>query len=1313
MNKNQGMLAGTVLALALLFRPAGANLPTPVPGSGVSQGLPGNVSVAPKKSGQSPEGPWLASCMYWAPVRPPVDVPGKETVGAEKIAEAISNTVAPPKDPGCGSDDAGRWGLPLGKSKLRIEMTTMIVTLPDPVHTHLSMAFDRSIDAVLQAASDNHYVSSYYWMPWKSGSGQSRSPDGLGASESGHDPKREREPGLIILKYVPTANDTKDEFARAGFYRVVYLFVVSETPTEGIDGYQFRKALCYESALARTLKAPSQGNAVNSGGILGPFYSGSAASLRAAVDAAFASKKLDLQKPLRVLGGAATPLSSKQMTEGDSSIEYFSFQSNFSDVESALKELFTASGLNVNRIAELTEDDSALGNSSFVNSGDAITFKYPREISLLRNTQLDSGQVSPDGSNSSIPSPYLHFSVKDSGAQDAVPKYSRENTPLSQESQLMAIARELRRLRIQVAVISASDELDAIFLAQFIRRACPDVRLAFVQGDLLMVRDVDDAPFIGTIAVGPYLPIRIVSSKSSFRAYTDGHAVALYNSASFALWDSARYATEPLSPILEGYLSTRTGDLDITPLQWAAVIGSDGYYPLGLVSPCPKSAAVPLSQKAPQGFLPIVKNGTLRSSDCDERALDQRITQLVRHAEQEKSKGAIQPVRPSLAWDVLAWIVLLACCYHAFVMAAANLRLPFGRDLVIDRNCRPDLRCCYLNVATSALWLMAFTVAWPVLAIQCFEPVPVSIREIVLGVATLASGLVALLIEVRLVCRVARRNNEGKRNLLVIHAIAWLACLSVPICWAVICGSDRHTAQHGVRIYDFVGLSFAFRCLHPITGVSPLSPVLLLLSGWYGWALIQTWRLRVMGEARPVLPYAVSSKEGHYWFVSDEDIRTDGDGPCLRLVDNMNSFHVIGRMHRPFLRGYGLGDTLVLTVYILSMLAFALFSPLISLDDFLWQTWHHISNPFELMVSLLLLPLVHLSLSGWVRLLLVWGSLKSELLDRLEDLPIRSAFSRLRRAGWMAILSRVGIHDQRRDLERSLESMRMILRFRRDLGYVERHQWKDLESERDRIEEAMLNLHSDSKASVESTCTGPIIESTLDIVSEPVAASVPALSPKTAPGALAISKPTIALIEDDLGRFGSKLLEYVLVPYWRDQRVSLVESGDSCDLPIRARRRDSTEDLPRSPLELHAGCSHEEPPVILAAEEFVALRYMALIRTALGNLSYLVSFISLTFALAIMAWNSYPFQPRQFVDWIFTAILFVFSAGVVFVFAQLHRDPILSRVTDTRPNELGWDFFLRIISFGAVPVLTWVAYQFPDFGVSIYRFFQPGNSVFK
>ena len=125
------------------------------------------------------------------------------------------------------------------------------------------------------------------------------------------------------------------------------------------------------------------------------------------------------------------------------------------------------------------------------------------------------------------------------------------------------------------------------------------------------------------------------------------------------------------------------------------------------------------------------------------------------------------------------------------------------------------------------------------------------------------------------------------------------------------------------------------------------------------------------------------------------------------------------------------------------------------------------------------------------------------------------------------------------------------------------------------------------------------------------------------------------------------------------------------------------------------------------------MRYMTLIRAVLGNMGYLMTFFSVTFVLTIVAWNSYPFQPRQLVDWLFTAILLIVGSGMIWIFAQMHRDPILSRVTNTRPNELGFDFYLRVVSFGAIPVLTWLAYEFPDVGSSIYRVVAPGVSIFK
>src|SRR5258708_37882425 len=45
---------------------------------------------------------------------------------------------------------------------------------------------------------------------------------------------------------------------------------------------------------------------------------------------------------------------------------------------------------------------------------------------------------------------------------------------------------------------------------------------------------------------------------------------------------------------------------------------------------------------------------------------------------------------------------------------------------------------------------------------------------------------------------------------------------------------------------------------------------------------------------------------------------------------------------------------------------------------------------------------------------------------------------------------------------------------------------------------------------------------------------------------------------------------------------------------------------------------------------------------------------------AAVGWNSYPFQPRQQLDWCFTILMLCLGTGFVWVFAQIHRNPILS-----------------------------------------------------
>ena len=53
------------------------------------------------------------------------------------------------------------------QAKLPADVRYAIALTPDPIHTHLSLMFDREIALVQQAAQDEGYVYNSSWFPWK------------------------------------------------------------------------------------------------------------------------------------------------------------------------------------------------------------------------------------------------------------------------------------------------------------------------------------------------------------------------------------------------------------------------------------------------------------------------------------------------------------------------------------------------------------------------------------------------------------------------------------------------------------------------------------------------------------------------------------------------------------------------------------------------------------------------------------------------------------------------------------------------------------------------------------------------------------------------------------------------------------------------------------------------------------------------------------------------------------------------------------------------------------------------------------------
>jgi hypothetical protein len=1389
-DKRQGILAGVIFALAVLLRPFGVNPPEGGnPAESVQAAAQAKSGAGTRRSGPA-EGPWLASCGYWAPVRLAGENAAGETSASAKAGPVSEKKIgsesseAENSDPGCSEDAQQRWGLP-NIAGQPAHITAIIATVPDPVHTHLATAFDRTLDAILGAASDNGYLVSYFWLPWQQRPAGLKSGVAAGNEEPGHDPVLEREPGLVILKYVPaeSAGDTSAGVdarygADSSFFKVIFLFLVAESPTKGVDGFQLQNALAYESELAGISQGDFSSGRAGKVSIIGPNYSGSAASLVAGLEAW--RRKFETSS-FEVVGRTSTPLALKQINAALAGlVSYHSMAANNDCQDKVIVDRLSKSGYEREEIAFLSEDNTALGNAvntefedqngtsnqnsgpdsgdqqggqhnpaqetycqeaadqkqngSAKDSGQVTVIRYPLEISLLRNSEVDSHAI-PGGAEDLRP--YLPFSLKDTSAQDNFPQYSAENTPLSQEAQLIAIIRQLHRAKFRLIRVNATNVLDSIFLAQFLHRLFPDAQLV-LGSDILMERDIDNIPFIGSISFGPYPLLGLGGATRQPRSYTDSSSVAEYNAAKLVIWQDTfsgkRRSDDPFR--LKGYLPLQEDEHGSAawPALWATTVGWDGYYPLGILDFTGGGDG--------KYFLPHVDgNGELDQASASSTQDGSKQARKLLEYMKSESKQTV-PISASLEWILLAGMIILLCIGHVAVISFADYWSRLSRDLAVEENTLPHRRSTYIHVSTAALALLAIMISLPILSLSLMlqeRHLDQFMAWILIGcaIAAIAATGSKTWRQVR-DARTRRSANspamEGKRISRWLYdsiyfrliVLTWLVAACLGATWAWLCFVNISS----ISVY-LQGYSFSFRSIHPLSLVSPTLPVVLLLLGWYLWGIFQAWRLRFSEESRPHLIGDPGLELDDSFVVSDESLAVAESSRAPALYENIECLMIVRKFwhrylpnHRPLL------DLAVAIACSLGYVAVCVFEPIPpqSFDHFLWNSRWHLSTPYEFVIGALALPLVWVAVAGWLRLILIWSALKKGLLRRLEDQPIRGAFDRIGGMGWMTMFSRIGLTAQWRDLDRGVESMNHLLRQTELWTELPGEKLEEIAALQSRIvfENRVLRQRSLGFGHMEEQEEGRKQEredhrgngklrngsgsQRKAIHHGAGAASVTAAYVSVAEKSAEMKKADYQLMNDldvHLAAFGRYLLELILIPYWRDRETGMVEARSDWKAPVQnspAQNGGRTEENAPNAV---------KSPGILAAEEFIAIRYISLIRAVLANMRSLMTFISLTFVLTIIAWNSYPFQPRQFVNWVFTILLALLGVGIIRIFAQMHRDPILSRLTDSKPNELGFDFYFRIITYGAIPVCTWLAYQFPGISSTIFRLIHPGTSVFK
>jgi hypothetical protein len=139
---------------------------------------------------------------------------------------------------------------------------------------------------------------------------------------------------------------------------------------------------------------------------------------------------------------------------------------------------------------------------------------------------------------------------------------------------------------------------------------------------------------------------------------------------------------------------------------------------------------------------------------------------------------------------------------------------------------------------------------------------------------------------------------------------------------------------------------------------------------------------------------------------------------------------------------------------------------------------------------------------------------------------------------------------------------------------------------------------------------------------------------------------------------------------------------------------------------------HKQRERILA-EEFIALRFVMYIRHVLRQMRSLLWFIVIDFVLTVLALSSYPFQSTSLVTVLCVGTLLILGSGIGVVFAQMDRDAILSSLSSSTKNEIGKPFYVRLASFGALPLLTVLATRFPTISQFISGWVQPALEALR
>lgn len=765
------------------------------------------------------------------------------TAGAGEIATLVDQYLYGITGPEKPEATASLGTLPAG-----IEF--IVATVPDPLHTHLNLLFDRTIEAIQQAAQDEKYTYDSSWLPWKQRAAAYSSRDDE-IKERNDIARRERCPGLILFRM--SIGKSSRQMYDNPYNQGLFLFLVGEKPTTGIDRIQWNNALTWieqhanHSSLEKTLR------------VLGPTFSGSVPSMvRAVIDAGQQKPRDSFADVLLYTGtirgcSAYEWLNEELHKSSPLPARTADFDENDAIQIDRYFKYLTDRGHSLSEIAILSEDETAYGglpdnhpqpetsscDPGYAMSNRPLHLYYPRDISALRSAyEEQSIFASSDSANATHL--VLHPQVVQSTHQDTdtIPTFSGSNLALAQEAQMYGVVDSLRTHGIRFVILRSTNTLDYLFLTRFLHRAYADAFIVTMGPDILFGREIDSTEFRGVVALTafPLLPRGQDWTASTGNTPRHAHRVfgndsmeGAYLATRFLITDPMTTKGEPepyIHPFKLGipdyappHWATAPNDpaTGVAPSTWLSVVGRGGYWPLAVLTE-PFSKSVPLRSN-----LALIQpsNESTSSNQVFNPSL---------------------PVSLSPAWKMCCELAVLAILLHFFACSYGwkyqNL------SMLIQFTPAPGIRQLSL-ISFGWVVLVCVLILMFVCSARINPYLHFSDSAWILSLAFVALlGCLGTAHDIHL--RFSGEPQSIRRR--TPPAIVWIIFPFLLLACALWAGLSAFYAS------DANAVPTAYRAVHLGSGVSPMLTLLIMLAGFYWWFWQTLSGLALLGQGRPVLP---------------------------------------------------------------------------------------------------------------------------------------------------------------------------------------------------------------------------------------------------------------------------------------------------------------------------------------------------------------------------------------------------------------------------------------------------------------------------